>query len=100
MGLLKLVEFRKAVPADLKKDSRNLKIGQTYAVSKDNGQTVDGIFSIQGNEDPFILKHYLENDMLLVPINDPSFSEWIKTLQEEVAQEESVDAEHFSVTNN
>ncbi|MGI0106707.1 hypothetical protein [Salinimicrobium sp. WS361] len=94
MAVLKLVEFRKAVPADLKSDSRNLKIGQTYAVTQDNGQTVDGIFSIRGDEDPFILKHYLENEMLLVPMNDPSFSEWINNKQEQ----ESVDNEHFSTS--
>lgn len=96
MAVLKLVEFRKAVPADLKEDSRTLRIGQTYAVTQDNGQTVDGIFSLRGDEDPFILKHYLENDMLLVPINDPSFSEWINNKREE----DSVNEEDFPVTQS
>ena len=89
MAVLKLVEFRKATPIDLKIDRKNMRIGQTYAVSQDNGQTVDGIFSIKGDEDPFILKHYLENDMLLVPVNDPSFSEWI----ENKLEQESVDSD-------
>lgn len=88
--VLKLVEFRKAVPADLKADAKNLKIGQTYAISMDNGQTVDGIFSIKGDEDPFILKQYLDNEQLLIPVNDPNFSAWIST---------NADLEEFPVTH-
>ena len=71
------IDFRKAVPGDLKKDAKSLKIGQTYAISRDNGLTVLGIFSIQGNEDPFILKHYLEKEWILIPENCPHFEEWI-----------------------
>ena len=72
------VAFRKAVPADLKTDNKTLKIGQTYAISKDNGQTVIGIFSIKGNEDPFILKNYLVKEWILIPKNCKTFSDWIK----------------------
>jgi len=57
-GIKKIMElkvaFRKAVSADLKKDRNRLKIGKTYAISKDNNKTVNGIFSIKGDEDPFI----------------------------------------------
>ena len=78
--MLRLVEFRKAEPADLKNDSRTLKVGQTYAVISD-ANTVEGIFAIQGDEDPFILKHYLDNDQLWIPNNNPNFPAWIKTLE-------------------
>lgn len=71
------VAFRKAVPADLKTDNKTLKIGQPYAISKDNGQTVNGIFSLKGNEDPFILKHYLDREWILIPENCAQFEEWI-----------------------
>ena len=80
--MLKLVEFRAATAADLKADQKNLKVGQTYAISEDNGQTVNGIFSIRGDEDPFILKQYLENGQLLVPVNDPNFHNWIASNEE------------------
>ncbi len=73
------VEFRKAVSADFKKDRNHLKIGQPYAISKDNNKTVNGIYSIKGDEDPFILKHYLENEWLLIPENSPIFADWIVT---------------------
>lgn len=72
------VAFRKAVSADFKQDRNHLKIGQTYAVSKDNNKTVNGIYSIKGDEDPFILKHYLENGWLLIPENCPLFADWIE----------------------
>ncbi len=72
------VSFRKAVPADLKQDKQTLKIGQTYAILREDGQSIEGIFSIHGNEDPFILKQYLDKDQILIPENDPSFSDWIK----------------------
>lgn len=80
--MLKLVEFRTATAADLKADSKNLKVGQTYAISADNGQTVNGIYAIQGDEDPFILKQYLDKGQLLVPKNDPSFVDWISTTEQ------------------
>ena len=72
------VSFRKAIPADLKQDQQNLKIGQTYAILKEGGQTIEGIFSLRGNEDPFILKHYLDKSLIVIPENDPSFPDWIK----------------------
>ena len=72
------VAFRKAVSADFKKDRNHLKIGQTYAISRDNNKTVNGIFSIKGDEDPFILKYYLENEWILIPENCPIFADWIE----------------------
>ena len=72
------VAFRKAVSADFKKDRNHLKIGQTYAISRDNNKTVNGIFSIKGDEDLFILKYYLENEWLLIPENCPLFADWIE----------------------
>jgi hypothetical protein len=72
------IAFRKAVLADFKKDRNHLNIGQTYAISKDNNKTVNGIFSIKGDEDPFILKYYLENERILIPENCPLFADWIE----------------------
>lgn len=72
------IEFRKAKPEDLKQDQQNLKIGQTYAILIDGSKNVEGIFSLTGNEDPYILKYYLENGWILIPQNAPDFSEWIK----------------------
>ena len=69
------ITFRKAESRDLKIDKKTLKIGQVYAVSKDNGQTVNGIFSLKGNEDPFILKHYLDREWILIPENCAQFEE-------------------------
>lgn len=72
------VACRKAEPTDLKKDNKTLKIGQTYAISKDNGKSVIGIFSLKGNEDPFILKNYLDREWILIPENCKIFEDWIK----------------------
>lgn len=72
------VAFRKAVPVDLKEDRNHLKIGQTYAISKDDHQTINGIYSLKGDEDPFILKSYLENEWILIPENCPLFPDWIE----------------------
>jgi hypothetical protein len=77
------VKFRKAVPADLKTGPRRLNVGQTYAITQDDGETVNGVFSLRGDEDPFILKYYLEKGWLLVPENDPSFTVWIQENEEE-----------------
>lgn len=87
---LKLVEFRKAEPGDLKNDSRSLKIGQTYAIFTDNNM-VEGIFAIRGDEDPFILKHYLEEGQLWIPNNNPHFPTWIKKLDPEEASAGTLD---------
>ncbi|WZL88287.1 hypothetical protein VS868_11840 [Salinimicrobium sp. 3283s] len=81
------VSFRIAVPEDLKVDSRTLKVGQTYAVTTDEGKTILGIFALRGDEDPFILKYYLENQWLLVPENDPNFSEWIQENEEQLCND-------------
>lgn len=72
------VKFRIARPEDLKRDLYSLKIGQTYAITQKDRKNISGIFSIKGDEDPFILKHYLDQGLILIPENDPSFSEWIK----------------------
>jgi hypothetical protein len=79
------VKFRQAVPADLKTGPRTLNVGQTYAITKDDGKTVNGVFSLRGDEDPFILKYYLDHGWLLVPENDPSFVEWIQDNEEQLS---------------
>lgn len=90
------VTFRKAVAADLKQDSRTLKVGQTYAITQDGGKTVNGIYAIKGDEDPFILKYYLQHEWLLVPQNCPEFTQWMKDLE---SCEEKDEAEHFELEN-
>lgn len=72
------VEFRKAKPQDLKADRANLKVGQTFAVSTDEGKTIKGIFALHGKEDTFILKSYLDSGSLWIPLNDPNFEDFIK----------------------
>jgi hypothetical protein len=75
------IAFRLAVPSDLKQDQQNLKIGQPYAITKDEGDTIAEVYIIKGDEDPFILKHYLENHWIFVPVNSPSFKDWIKEIE-------------------
>ena len=87
------VKFRQAKAADLKVDRQTLRLGQTYAITKDDGKTVNGIFSLRGDEDPFILKYYLENGWLLIPENDPSFTDWIQENEEEL----SLNSEHMEL---
>lgn len=72
------VKFRKAKPEDLKQDQYHLKVGQTYALLQEGTKTVEGIFSLHGDEDPFILKHYLDRGLIVIPENNPSFPDWIK----------------------
>jgi hypothetical protein len=76
--MIKKIEIRPAVAEDLKKDSFKLKIGQPYMVSPDGGDTVTGIYVLQGDEDPFVLKRYLETGKLFVPLNDFHFMNFIK----------------------
>lgn len=76
--MIKKIELRLAVAEDLKESESRLKVGQPYLVSPDGGENVTGIFVLTGKEDPFILKSYLQEGNLFVPINDWNFMNFIK----------------------
>jgi hypothetical protein len=85
--MIKKIELRLAVAADLKSDRFTLNVGQPYLVSPDGGETVTGIYVLQGDEDVFVLKRYLETEKLFVPLNDFCFMNFIKDNHNELQQD-------------
>lgn len=74
----KSVELRKAKPEDLKIDRKRYRIGQPFCVCTNDDENVNGIYVLKGDEDPYILKRYLDEGQLFVPENDEHFMNWIK----------------------
>ena len=85
--MIKKIELRPAVADDLKEDQQTLKVGQPYLVSPDGGETVNGIYVLQGDEDPFVLKSYLQSGKLFVPLNDFHFMNFIKAVPNDIHQD-------------
>ncbi len=85
--MIKKIELRIATAEDLKVDRYTLNVGQPYMVSPDGGETINGIYVLQGDEDPFVLKSYLQSGRLFVPLNDFHFMNFIKAVPNELHQD-------------
>lgn len=75
---LKKIELRVAEPADLKFDQQTLKIGQPYAICSPDEESVQGFFVLKGDEDPFVLRMFLQKEMIYIPLVDHSLSTFMK----------------------
>lgn len=80
--MVRKIELRVAVPEDLKKNDRELRIGQAYAICKEEHENISGLFVLDGNEDVFVLKMYLDAGQLFVPVCNPRLTEFLKEITE------------------
>lgn len=83
MSILKKLELRPATGDDFKVASNKWKIGQPYCIGREDSDHVKGIFTINGDEDPFVFKMFLAKELLFIPLNEPFLGEFIKKEKED-----------------
>lgn len=64
------INIRPASPEDLKKDSKNLRVGQVYWLKSNIEEVFEGPYFIDENTDPNEIYIWLKNEMIYTPIRE------------------------------
>lgn len=78
---IKKIELRLASPKDLKRSRNYLKVGQPYVIIEEN-DIASGVFVLQGDEDPYVLKTFLDRKQIYIPIVNYQLKEYLKEDQD------------------